>query len=165
MPDSRYCAPPGNKSGCVFYRARETHRARPAERITIRERVYRGEGSRGWRVGRRGPLPFPLRLLPAANEYPIALCAVGVHAYTRCPPMPLIARYLPQSIDKRHKIGRMTLSFRKSRNSNHPLDAHGSLHPNANVWSTEQDRTVQLRLCIAARVYDFVRRESRRVVA
>lgn len=79
--------------------------------------------------------------------------------------MPLIARYLPQSIDKRHKIGRMILSFRKSRNSNHPLDAHGSLHPNANVWSTEQDRTVQLCLCIAARVYDFVRRESRRVVA
>lgn len=116
-------------------------------------------------MGRRGPLPFPLRLFPAANEYPIALRAVGVHAYTRCPPMPLIARYLPQSIDKRHKIGRMILSFRKSRNSNHPLDAHGSLHPNANVWSTEQDRTVQLCLCIAARVYDFVRRESRRVVA
>lgn len=58
-------------------------------------------------MGRRGPLPFPLRLLPAANEYPIALRAVGVHAYTRCPPMPLIARYLPQSIDKRHKIGRI----------------------------------------------------------
>lgn len=60
MPDSRYCAPPGNKSDCVFYRARETHRARPAERITIRERVYRGEAREDgeWRGEDLSPSPF-----------------------------------------------------------------------------------------------------------
>lgn len=59
MPDSRYCAPPGNKSGCVFYRARETHRARPAERITIRERVYRGEAREDGEWGGEDLSPSP----------------------------------------------------------------------------------------------------------
>lgn len=59
MPDSRYCAPPENKSGCVFYRARETHRARPAERITIRERVYRGEAREDGEWGGEDLSPSP----------------------------------------------------------------------------------------------------------
>lgn len=171
MPDSRYCAPrPARYCATwerrapvyvcpVYFIGRERHGTRPAERITIRERVYRGGGSsgRGRRVGRREPLLFPVRLQPQMNIRLLPAQCTRIHVG---PPIPLIARYLPQPIDKRHKIERMILSFRKSRNSNTTL-----YRP---LPSTRTDRCILMQMfdqrykiesfnCvyISLRVYDF----------
>lgn len=111
MPDPRYCR------GRLFGNG-VSHRddgTKPVKRITIRERVY---SSSGWKVVGGLSLPFQMNIRLRGRRG------------TR---IPLIARYLPQPIDKRHKIGRMILSG-KSGNSNRPvLPSSGSLHPNANV--------------------------------
>lgn len=111
MPDPRYCRGRLFGNG-VFHRDDGT---KPVERTTIRERVY---SSSGWKVVGGLSLPFQMNIRLRGRRG------------TR---IPLIARYLPQPIDKRHKIGRMILSG-KSGNSNRPvLPSSRSLHPNANV--------------------------------